>query len=68
MVADVARTYTASEASRELGVSPSTIRNWLRDGLLTPDHTVLGRGTYVTAASVMALKAAREAANTEAQR
>ena len=68
MVADVARTYTASEASRELGVSPSTIRNWLRDGLLTPDHTVLGRGTYVTAESVHALKAAREAANTEATR
>jgi hypothetical protein len=40
----------------------------LRDGLLPPDHTVLGRGTYVTAASVMALKAAREAANTEATR
>jgi len=40
----------------------------LRDGLLTSDPTVLGRGQYVTAASVMALKAAREAANTEAQR
>ena len=65
---DVARTYTASEAARELGVSPSTIRNWLRDGLLTSDTTVLGRGQYVTAASVMALKAAREAANMEAQR
>ena len=68
MVADVARTYTASEAARELGVSPSTIRNWLRDGLLSRDTTILGRGVYVTAESVHALKAAREAANTEAQR
>jgi excisionase family DNA binding protein len=56
-----AQVYTASEAARELGVTPPTIRRWVDDGSLDEDTTIRGRGVYVTGESVRALKAKRDA-------
>jgi excisionase family DNA binding protein len=52
-----------SEAARQLGVTPPTIARWVEEGKLEPVETVLsGYGRYVTAASVRAVKAQRQAA------
>lgn len=53
-------TYTASAAATYLGVSPTMVYRWLSDGTLEEDFSVSGAGRYATAASVKALKAARE--------
>jgi len=53
---------TASDAARELGVTPPTIARWIEDGLLT-EASVAGpsKWRFVTADSVAALKAQRRA-------
>lgn len=52
--------YTASEAARVLGVSPTTIYDWLKDGTLTePQFSISGRTRLVSAESVERLKRER---------
>ena len=56
---------TASDAARELGVTPPTIARWIEDGLLS-EASVTGpsKWRFVTAASVAALKAQRHSQKT----
>lgn len=56
---------TASDAARELGVTPPTIARWLEEGLLQ-EASVAGpsKWRFVTATSVAALKARRRAPTT----
>ena len=60
--------YTQAEAARELGVTGATVIRWTELGWLDETNIVAGTGVYVTAESVHALKAAREAANSGDQR
>lgn len=53
--------YTASEAARTLEVSPTAVYGWIAEGLLDEVAGVKGRTRLVTADSVHALKAKREA-------
>ena len=53
--------YSSAEAARELRVSPATIKRWIDEGVLVETEVIRSSGRYVTAASVLALKAAREA-------
>jgi len=62
MMAKKLSVYTASEAARELGVSPTAVYNWLADGTLTELTTLKGRARLVEADSVAALKRERELA------
>ena len=52
--------YTVAEAAKELGVTPTTIYGWLKTGDLADCEMVQGRIQLVTAASVEAMKRARE--------
>jgi transposase-like protein len=54
-------TYTASAAAKHLDVSPTMVYRWLNDRTLTEDFSIEGPGRYVTAESVRALKAKRDA-------
>jgi len=54
--------YTASEAARELGVSPTQVYRWLKDGTLDGLTTLKGRIKLVDAGSVLDLKRERELA------
>ena len=51
--------YSASEAARELGVSPTMIYTWLDDGTLKELTTFKGRMRLVDADSVFALRMQR---------
>lgn len=53
--------FSSAEAGRVLGVSGATIIRWLDDGSLEESFAVRSSGRYVTAASVLACKAQREA-------
>lgn len=53
--------FTASEAARELGVSPTHINRLLKQGELDETTVVAGSGRYITAESIAAYKQRREA-------